>query len=213
MTISPEYDVQSARGYSVITFDPKLAECKWGDIERVGTELKDRFAATEKPLALLDLSKLEFMGSAIVALLVRLWKGLQERQGSMIVVSPNKFIKEVLEIAGLAKVWTICDSREEGEKLLKDLVPSHGPTSTVVFAAIFGWVIGGCAVGILMITESGGDLMSREAARTSAIAGAGVAGICGVLTLITGRRFWRAVGVILLLAALGLIATITTRGV
>ena len=45
--------------------------------------------------------------------LVRLWKATQKRQGQFSVVSPHEDVTSVLKTSGLARVWTITDTREE----------------------------------------------------------------------------------------------------
>ena len=149
MSTTREYIYEAATGFSVITLDPCLAEAKWGDIERVGTELKAKLAEQKQPFCLLDLSKLEFMGSSVVALLVRVWKAVQERQGEMVVVKPNQFVKEVLDIAGLSKVWTICPSRSEGESVLGKLIPPVESNSTDIVISFLSWIAAGMALIVL----------------------------------------------------------------
>lgn len=213
MGMSSEYNIQSSRGYSVITFDSSLSDCKWGDIERIGVELRTALSSQNRPHWLIDLTPLEFMGSSIVALLVRIWKSLQEREGGMVVVNPNSMNKEVLEIAGLNKVWTICDTRDEGEQVIKKLVPNEGPKATAVFAALLGWVVAGCAVAILLGSQNGVLGLTAEAVQASSYACGGIAALCGLVTALTGKQSWRAIGVVLLVTAGGLIATIASRGV
>ena len=213
MGMSSGYKLQSSRGYSVVTFDRSLADCKWGDIERIGTELRSTLTNQSRPFWLIDLTRLEFMGSSIVALLVRLWKSLQEKNGSMVVVNPNSITKEVLEIAGLNKVWTICETRDEAEAVLKKLLPNQGPRTTAIFAALLGWVIAGCAVALLLGSQNGVLGITPDAVKTSVFACGGIAVLCGLVTAITGVQSWRIMGIVLLAAASGLIATVAARGV
>jgi hypothetical protein len=58
------------------------------------------------------------MGSAMVALIVRIWKAVNGRNGRMVVVNNNGIVQEVLRIAGLEKVWTIVPTREEAVREL-----------------------------------------------------------------------------------------------
>jgi anti-anti-sigma factor len=110
----PPYEYDTSKGYAVVVFNPALGDCRWGDIEQVGTEIKERLVALERPSFLLDLTRLEFMGSSVVALIVKLWKAAQEKEGDMVVVNSSSMIGEVLEIAGLTRVWKIVDSHERG---------------------------------------------------------------------------------------------------
>jgi anti-anti-sigma factor len=114
----PAYEYEMAKGYAVVAFNPSLGDCRWGEIEKVGAEIKERLVALDRPSFLLDLTRLEFMGSSVVALIVKLWKAAQEKEGEMVVVNSSTMIGEVLEIAGLTRVWKIVSTHEEAEQML-----------------------------------------------------------------------------------------------
>jgi anti-anti-sigma factor len=136
----PPYEYDTSKGYAVVVFNPALGDCRWGDIEQVGTEIKERLVALERPSFLLDLTRLEFMGSSVVALIVKLWKAAQEKEGDMVVVNSSSMIGEVLEIAGLTRVWKIVDSHEEAEQLLGVKTFTPASPMSIFFLAVLGWV-------------------------------------------------------------------------
>ncbi len=205
MGTAREYDVESRRGFSVITFEACLSDCKWGDIERVGAELKALLTGASQPFCLLDLSKLEFMGSSIVALLVRVWKTVQERQGGMVVVNPNTMTKEVLEIAGLSKVWTICNSRPEGEQALSKVLPVDNSANGVL-AAIIGWTIAGATVASFLLQRNGAVKLEPQIIQAIGYGGGGLAFVLNVLAIVKGKGAWRFFGVLGVVIAAVLIA-------
>ena len=61
---------------------------------------------------------MNYMGSAIVALIVRVWKVVQAKGGKMVVLCPNPAVLEVIQLAGLDKVWTIASEPEAASKKL-----------------------------------------------------------------------------------------------
>lgn len=195
MGTAREYDVESRRGFSVITFEACLADCKWGDIERVGSEIKTLLTSASQPFCLLDLSKLEFMGSSIVALLVRVWKTIQEKQGGMVVVNPNSMTKEVLEIAGLAKVWTICNSRPEGEQALAKVLPSDSSAAGVL-AAIIGWTVAGVTVAFFLLRRNGAVTLEPQAVQAIGYGGSGLSLAINLLAIVKGTGAWRLFGIL-----------------
>lgn len=207
MGTAREYDVETGRGFSVITFEACLADCKWGDIERVGTELKSLLTGAGNPFCLLDLSRLEYMGSSIVALLVRVWKTVQERQGSMVVVNPNTMTKEVLEIAGLSKVWTICDSRPEAEKELAKVLPADSRTAGVL-AALIGWTFAGLTVAALVAQRHGALTLEPAAVQGIGYGGSAIALVVNLIAIVKGGGAWRFFGVLGSLLSAGLIAAV-----
>ncbi len=199
MSMSREYTYETATGFSVITFDPCLAESKWGDIERVGTDLKTKLAEQKTPFCLLDLSKLEFMGSSVVALLVRVWKTVQERQGEMVVVNPNVITKEVLHIAGLSKLWTICDSRSEGELALAKTFPPIEAGSQDIVVSILSWIAVGMALVILAARQP--LLLDARTASIASLVACVVAIIAGLIASTRDKRNWRILSLLAVLVA------------
>lgn len=112
------YSLENANGYSILALHPELNDIKWAEIERIGNDLVNKLNADAAPAWLVDLTSLNYMGSAMVALIVRLWKAIKPRNGKMVVVNHNELVNEVLETAGLASVWTIVDTREQGIRRL-----------------------------------------------------------------------------------------------
>lgn len=101
------------RGVLAVTLRPELNEVPWTDIERIGSGIVDRVSGRERPRVLVDLTELNHMGSAMVALVVRIWKAANEKDGRMIVVNRHELVGEVLQISGLAAKWTIVPTRDE----------------------------------------------------------------------------------------------------
>jgi anti-anti-sigma factor len=106
------YRFESVNGCLTVTLLPELNDKQWADIERVGTELVARIGATPSPRVIVDLTPLSYMGSAMVALIVRLYKEVNTRGGKMVVVNQHELVHEVLKLAGLTKLWTIVDNRQ-----------------------------------------------------------------------------------------------------
>lgn len=112
------YGFETADGYSVFSLQPELNDSQWADFEKVGNDVVGQLDAMDPPICLVDLSDLSYMGSAMVALIVRVWKAVNENGGRMVVVNKDTMVFEVLKLAGLHKVWTIVDTRDEGVKQL-----------------------------------------------------------------------------------------------
>lgn len=93
---------------------PALNEVPWSDIEAIGGEVLARLEEAPSPKTLVDLTPLNYMGSAQVALVVRIFKAVKDRGGQMIVANSDPMVREVLTLAGLDKIWTIVISREAG---------------------------------------------------------------------------------------------------
>ncbi len=112
------YHFEKFDGVSVIALLSELNDVPWADIESIGLTILEQMDAQKKPLFLIDLGALTYMGSAMVALVVRIWKSVKTRNGKMAVINNDEMVREVLSIAGLDEVWTIVDTRAEGLKVM-----------------------------------------------------------------------------------------------
>ena len=211
MTESPAYQFQNGKRFAIVEFLQPLATCRWSEIEQIGDELKSEIGELSNPVFLLDLSRLEFMGSSIVALIVRLWKSTQERGGGMVVVNSNAMITEVLDIAGLTRVWTIVDSRDQAEKMLSNPpYYSGGQNRTAYLLAVLGWVsAAGAAFGTAVI-QRGLDIVDAETAQLIILGSGGSAAVCGLISLLSTRGTWRLLGLLLLIIAGSMIGVAMT---
>ena len=199
------YRVENVGGHAVILLLPELNTVPWGDIERIGGELLARINELKVPSVLVDLSALDYMGSAMVALVVRIWKAVKERDGRMVVVNRDDNVFEVLRLAGLVKVWTIVRTRDEG---LAELGYGAGSSSarrlSLLLIAVAVAALVGAGLG-LFATLTPSRWMDREPALAVAFVCAAVGLIAGTITGLkeTGGR--RIFGVAVVLLSLGVI--------
>ena len=203
MADAPPYEFDTSKSYALVAFNPSLGDCRWGDIELAGNEIKEKLAALDHPNFLMDLTRLEFMGSSVVALIVKLWKAVQEKDGKMVVVNTNLMIGEVLEIAGLTGIWEIVDSHEEAEHMLG--VKKFSPASPMAafFLAILGWVAAAGALLFVVAPRKQLLQLDPQTAKTLALTCGGVAIIAGLVATFRDQRVWRLLGVLLVIIAAG----------
>lgn len=74
----------------------------------------DHLQTLNSPACVVDLSALDYMGSSLVASIVRIWKAVKEKNGQMVVVTSSDRIHDVLKTTGLTKVWMITSTFESG---------------------------------------------------------------------------------------------------
>ena len=133
------YQMSHQSGCCVIALDPQLNDAQWGDIAGLGNQIVEDLRSRNKPDLIVDLTELSYMGSAMVALIVRLWKAVNETEGQMVVVNRHEVVQEVLKIAGLNKIWPIVQTREEGLKKLgvgRTALSKSMPTLLTVLALL-----------------------------------------------------------------------------
>jgi anti-anti-sigma factor len=94
-------------GYSVVTFPKELCKAPLDEIRETGEQVVSELANQKAPQCLVDLTALDYMGSSMVASIIRIWKAIEANQGRMVVAVSSIGVREVLRVTGLDRVWTI----------------------------------------------------------------------------------------------------------
>lgn len=194
------------RGCAVITLLPELNDAQWSEIEQVGSDVLQRLQEFRPPALLVDLTALDYMGSAMVALLVRFWKTVRRDEGAMVVVTQNEMVQEVLELAGLNTVWSIVETREEGLQELKPVVRSSetGGFALLTFLGVIAILAAGLGTYFLLRP---GDIVEPRAAGLMGLGCSVVGLIVGAVLMLRESGGRRAAGVAVALASLALLGT------
>lgn len=111
------YQFDRHKNHAVLTLNPLINEGEWSNVSEVGNEILTQLQG-QTPCLIVDLSRLEYMGSPQVALLVRLWKSLKKTSGRMAVQYRSPVVRDILATSGLGQLWDIADSREAALKAL-----------------------------------------------------------------------------------------------
>ncbi len=98
---------------SILELHPDLNKVQWGEIDAIGNQVLTSMEARQQPNVIVDLSHLNYMGSAMVALIVRVWKATTAKKGKMTVVCPHPGVQEVIHLASLDKHWAMVQTVEE----------------------------------------------------------------------------------------------------
>lgn len=199
MSDTAAYEFENGRGFTVVAFNPSIADAKWGDIEQVGNDIRERLASVESPVFLVDLTRLQYMGSSVVALIVKLWKAVGERNGGIVVINSSSVIHEVLDIAGLTRLWTIVETREEAERVITR--PPFSPPSMIAtyLLAVFGWVAAAGASGVIAAQQKDMLKLDITVVKALALVCAGLAAVTGITSSIRDNKGWRVLGILLVL--------------
>lgn len=125
------YDFQKYDQFIQLTLNPPLTEAPWGDIDDLGKNVLNELESFRTPSVLVDLTPLNYMGSAMVALIVRIWKATKAKSGQMVVLCGHPLVLKVISLAGLDKVWKIVPSPEAAYRELKVKAPVANGTATL----------------------------------------------------------------------------------
>jgi anti-anti-sigma factor len=204
------YHIQSDAKSTTIQLEPDIGNAAWGDIEQVGTELLSSVNQKNSSAWLIDLSRLDYMGSALVALLVRIWKAVQSGGGKVVVVCGEGMPRDVINLAGLDKVWTISRTPEDGYRTLGVRAPTTAGAAAAatarpapadefpilgVLSIVAALVAGGVLAAI--ISRMG---IEPNLARLGMFGSAGIAVALGMLSFVREKSWGRGLGMFALLA-------------
>lgn len=196
MSDTETFRLESDGDRVIVTFLPQLNKIPWADIEQVGGQVVAKVTSLSAPKVAVDLSPLDYMGSAQVALVVRIYKVVKERQGSLVVSVNHPVVQEVLTLAGLHKIWTLVRSREEA--LARLGVSSFGGESVSPLPVLLGSL---SAVAALLVLGAvfGRVVLPPFVGTVAAIALSAVAFLMGLWTTIRsqGTRQMAGIGVLL----------------
>jgi anti-anti-sigma factor len=203
VSVTQGYRLEMARSHAVLRLDPEMGSAAWGDIDRVGNELIASVNGQSTPAWLIDLSRLEYMGSALVALVVRVWKAVQNGGGKVVVVCGGGMPQEVLRLAGLDKVWTITNTYEDGLRKLGVSGPGgvSSPMRGDIDAGAGGFpllavlsLICAVASGIALAMVLSGKPINRDLVVAGLLGGGVAAAVLGCVAVIKELGWGRWVG-------------------
>jgi anti-anti-sigma factor len=81
----------------------------------------------DPPCVLVDLTGVTYIGSNFLEVLVRGWKRLKQRQGTMALCGVGSFCADILRITRLSTLWNIYPTREEAIKALSTELAKASP--------------------------------------------------------------------------------------
>ena len=106
---------------TLITATPALETLEFGLEEQVAVLVMEPLRHQEMPLAVFDLSEVDYFGSMFLALLLRCWKLVSARGGMMALAGVSDRARELLRVTSLDMVWPIYANRREAmDALLAD---------------------------------------------------------------------------------------------
>jgi anti-anti-sigma factor len=207
------YRFEQLEGYAVITLLPQLNDSQWADIEKVGTELVERLKTLDPPKFIVDLSLLNYMGSAMVALIVRLWKSVKDsKKGRMVVVNQHDMVFEVLKLAGLHKVWTIVPSRGEALTALgfSSRASAAAPSSAGAAGGGVLWTVLGlvsvvvAGIGLVLLLSKP-EIVGQRGSLLIVVGAAALGLIVGMISAVKETDWRQKIGIVVVAASVILV--------
>jgi hypothetical protein len=137
----------------------------------------------------------------MVALIVRLWKSVKDRNGRMVVVNQHELVREVLRLAGLEQVWSIVATREEAVAALGKAAQRGTGWMGLVIPFVGILALAGAGAGLYLLMQPPPEFDVRIAA--GIMFGCAALGIiAGTIASVASAGGRRAVGIVVVGASL-----------
>ncbi|WP_339730165.1 STAS domain-containing protein [uncultured Gimesia sp.] len=107
------YHITAVNNHLKVQLLPELNESAWTDLETLGDSLLLELKDQKNPSAIIDLTPLTYISSSLVAVIIQVWKLVDEQGGKTAILNTSDMVEEVLNISGLKKVWCIVSTEEE----------------------------------------------------------------------------------------------------
>jgi anti-anti-sigma factor len=197
-TTEAPYEIAHHKSHAAITIRPNLTDADWSEIKRAGDDILSQIHTHAPKRVLVDLTPLDYMGSSLVALVVRCWKEAQPQIKKFVVVSDSEVVREVLNLSGLARMWDVVETRQEAMQSL-GVDAQHGPRHGIPVLGILALLV--CVAGV-------GVWYARPPQRPLAtwlIYGGAVSGaILGVALMTRANRRYLGLALVVVCAGAGL---------
>lgn len=132
------FELERRAGFARLAISPNLNAFHWADVERSAAEILAALESSKAGAVIVDLSTLDYLGSAQLTLLVRVWKAIKAGQGKMVVLSSAPVVREVLNTAGLGALWEFADTLPSAYQVVG--LQSDGRTRMSIVWPIIGIV-------------------------------------------------------------------------
>ncbi|UCC22002.1 MAG: STAS domain-containing protein [Planctomycetota bacterium] len=111
-SMRPRISVEYGKNSTIITFtDEKILEEK--DIQVLGESIMSVIEQAERINLILDFSKVRFLSSAVLGLLIRVSKRVYECDGQLRLCNIDPKIHEIFKITRLNRIFDICEGVED----------------------------------------------------------------------------------------------------
>ncbi|MCS7236884.1 MAG: STAS domain-containing protein [Thermoguttaceae bacterium] len=98
-------------------------------LQALAEKLLEQADRADPPWLLVDLTGIGYVGSNFLEILVRGWKRLKQRSGTMALCGVGSFCADILRITRLNTLWTIYPSREEALRAMATELAKGQPPS------------------------------------------------------------------------------------
>jgi anti-anti-sigma factor len=114
----------------VITPVTNLGELEFQRIESGAGEVLDLLNDSSVRNVVLDCQRADYFGTTALGFFAKLWKRVRERKGHLALCNVSEHGKEILKLTKLDSLWSLCGSRQEALRTVRDDRP-RSPAAAV----------------------------------------------------------------------------------
>ncbi|MGE5190964.1 MAG: STAS domain-containing protein [Deltaproteobacteria bacterium] len=186
------FEIERHPGYSRLTLGADLNAFHWEELQRSAQEILNELESGRHRAVIVDLTRLDYLGSAQLTVLVRVWKVIKERNGRMIIEVTGPVVREVLKAAGLLNLWEFAESRAAAFQMLGLQADGRRKMSMVLPGV--GLAALAAAVGGVCLTIWRADAVDARVVLAGQLACSAIALGAGLWTAIRGSGVRRGLG-------------------
>lgn len=199
---------EDRKGYCSIQLDTALMSMSWSDVEAATSQVIEKLNSSKNTSVMVDLGTMDYINSGLIASLVRIWKAMKARKGQFSLVSPNEAVTEVLKTAGLWKLWSVVEKREEAVYDLgasKAAIAENRERRFLTLVSVSCAVVAALALAMMFGRRETGTAINSQLAALLLAAAALTTGLIAIFKESGIRRLLAALAVIV---AIGVLSTL-----
>jgi anti-anti-sigma factor len=105
------FEVLHERGWTIVEPGRRYDSLDDSALREFSEQILREAEQADPPCLLIDLSQTDYIGSRFVEVLVRVWRRLKQRGGSLALCGAQPFCLEVLKVTRLDQLWPVFPSR------------------------------------------------------------------------------------------------------
>lgn len=113
------FQIERHTGGILVIQPPKDVESlQWDLVESAADLVLNPIKEQDVPLVVFNLSDVDFFGSVFLSLMLRCWKVVATRSGTMVLCGASTAARELLRLTALDTLWPIYDTVDEAIEML-----------------------------------------------------------------------------------------------
>ncbi len=105
---------------TIVTATPALESVGMGLEDLSARMIIEPLKGMDEPVVLFDLSQVNYFGSVFLAVMIRCWKVVLAKSGTMALAGVSPHARELLHVTALDTAWPIYADRREAVDALQD---------------------------------------------------------------------------------------------